>query len=327
MLLVPLRNIHADSYQLGQVNLPNTAPCATYSGPYSSPLYPYPVQNSIYQPTSSCVPVHVPLTSCNLVESTSHPYSNHPSPARRVPISSGTRNGFSSHSPSPVSSPSPSFESSNSILYSLLNQTDQGYSSNVESTSGAGSPVSIHSDSALDTGGSNTPQPVDRRVTSRFVGLKNPQETCNVASKVLVKTVNFIKNLSSYKNLCENDQMLLFRDSWAELLIVGLAQENISYETVEYELTVLPTETADDASSSLHALPILQQQKAPRAEEAAKLKSFIQRCWELNLSAAEYAYFMGTVLFDPNVAGLQQKDLIASLQMEAQHALLSLIHI
>lgn len=205
-------------------------------------------------------------------------------------------------------SSTPELERSSSILYNLLNQYDQGYASSRDSpASSSASPMTHHDNYSSDI--LQQAACKERSVTSRFVGIQDPSKTCQEASKVLIKTISFMKNLASFKNLSANDQILLFQNSWSELFVVGLAQEKIDYDTVEYELTVKSSEQnaknsskGDSSQSNLHSLPILREQRGPRPEEALKIKSFIQRCWDMELATAEYAYFMGTVLFDPGNA-------------------------
>ncbi|XP_016350327.1 nuclear receptor subfamily 0 group B member 1-like isoform X2 [Sinocyclocheilus anshuiensis] len=65
------------------------------------------------------------------------------------------------------------------------------------------------------------------------VSLRSPQTTCKAASAVLVKTLKFVKNVPCFQELPVDDQHTLVRSSWAPLLVLGMAQDRIDFETSE----------------------------------------------------------------------------------------------
>ncbi|XP_076869317.1 nuclear receptor subfamily 0 group B member 2a [Brachyhypopomus gauderio] len=150
----------------------------------------------------------------------------------------------------------------------------------------------------------------------RTVRLKTPSDTCWVASSVLVKTVHFMKSLPAFQQLPPQDQLVLLQSSWVPLLVLGLAQEHVSFEV------------EDSPAPSMLQKILLNHQDSERSEGeqptlagVQKLKSCLKKFWNLDLSPKEYAYLKGTMIFNPDVPGLQAAVLIGGLQREAQNAL------
>uniref|UniRef100_A0A8C6XH95 Nuclear receptor subfamily 0 group B member 1 n=1 Tax=Naja naja TaxID=35670 RepID=A0A8C6XH95_NAJNA len=156
--------------------------------------------------------------------------------------------------------------------------------------------------------------------TQRRVALKNPQVACKSASAVLVKTLRFVKNVPCFQELPLDEQLVLVRSCWAPLLVLGLAQDRVHFETVEItELSMLHTiltnkHCGEDSGGSGNA-------KLPSAAEIQSIKGFLAKCWSLDISTKEYAYLKGTVLFNPELPGLHCVQYIQGLQQEAQQAL------
>uniref|UniRef100_A0A670Z9Z1 Nuclear receptor subfamily 0 group B member 1 n=1 Tax=Pseudonaja textilis TaxID=8673 RepID=A0A670Z9Z1_PSETE len=153
----------------------------------------------------------------------------------------------------------------------------------------------------------------------RRVALKHPQVACKAASAVLVKTLRFVKNVPCFQELPLDEQLVLVRSCWAPLLVLGLAQDRVHFETVETtELsmlhTILTNKHCDEEQSSGTA-------KLPSAAEIQNIKVFLAKCWSLDISTKEYAYLKGTVLFNPELPGLHCVQYIQGLQQEAQQAL------
>ncbi|NWS67492.1 NR0B1 protein, partial [Crotophaga sulcirostris] len=166
----------------------------------------------------------------------------------------------------------------------------------------------------------------------RLLALRSPQAACKAASAVLVKTLRFVQNVPCFQELPLDEQLLLVRSCWAPLLVLGLAQDRVHLETVESaEPSMLqrilttrrqgeqppprgtaPARTPGESSSS----PPL-----PSAAEIQTIKGFQAKCWSLDVSTKEYAYLKGTVLFNPDLPGLQCTQYIEGLQREAQQAL------
>ncbi|XP_053160467.1 nuclear receptor subfamily 0 group B member 1 [Hemicordylus capensis] len=178
--------------------------------------------------------------------------------------------------------------------------------------------------------------------SQRRVALKSPQVACKAASAVLVKTLRFVKNVPCFQELPLDEQLVLVRSCWAPLLVLGLAQDRVHFETVE---TTEPSmlhriltnkrheqEEADEREQLL-LLHKTQEQleltcagsgttgSAPSAGEIQAIKGFLARCWSLDISTKEYAYLKGTVLFNPDLPGLHCVQYIHGLQQEAQQAL------
>nr|XP_033805461.1 nuclear receptor subfamily 0 group B member 1 [Geotrypetes seraphini] len=153
----------------------------------------------------------------------------------------------------------------------------------------------------------------------RKAALKSPQVACKAASAVLVKTLRFVKNVPCFQELPLEDQLLLVRKCWAPLLVLGLAQDRVDFETVETpEPSMLQRIlTSRQEQSELETL----QHELPSASEIQGIKSFLIMCWSLDVSTKEYVYLKGTVLFNPELAGLLCTQYIEGLQREAKQAL------
>ncbi|CAL8341710.1 unnamed protein product [Boreogadus saida] len=163
--------------------------------------------------------------------------------------------------------------------------------------------------------------------------LRAPQVTCKAASAVLVKTIRFVKNVPCFRELPEDDQLVLVRSGWAALLVLGLAHDRVDFETTE---TVEPSML----QRILTGLPDRQSEVAPAEPsrgvaagvclvDIQAIKAFLKKCWTLDISTKEYAYLKGAVLFNPDVLGLRCLHYIQSLRRESHQALnehVKLIH-
>ncbi|NXX96073.1 NR0B1 protein, partial [Centropus bengalensis] len=164
-------------------------------------------------------------------------------------------------------------------------------------------------------------------VSRRRVALRSPQVACKAASAVLVKTLRFVQNVPCFQELPLDEQILLVRSCWAPLLVLGLAQDRVHFETVESAepsmlqriLTTRRQGEQPPAPGRPHhgpgTSPLLP------AAEIQTIKGFQAKCWSLDISTKEYAYLKGTVLFNPDLPGLQCTQYIEGLQREAQQAL------
>ncbi|NXX17899.1 NR0B1 protein, partial [Podargus strigoides] len=165
----------------------------------------------------------------------------------------------------------------------------------------------------------------------RRVALRSPQVACKAASAVLVKTLRFVQNVPCFQELPLEEQLLLVRSCWAPLLVLGLAQDRVHLETVESAepsmlQRILTTRRHGEqppprapAPGRLHHGP--GGPHLPSAGEIQAIKGFLAKCWSLDISTKEYAYLKGTVLFNPDLPGLQCTQYIEGLQREAQQAL------
>lgn len=136
--------------------------------------------------------------------------------------------------------------------------------------------------------------------TRRRTVLRTPQVTSKAASAVLVKTLRFVKNVPCFRELPEDDQLALIRSSWAPLLVLGLAQDRVEFETME---TVEPSMLQriltgqPERQSEGHGC---QTRGAPGVSvlDIEAIKAFLKKCWSVDISTKEYAYLKGAVLFN-----------------------------
>ncbi|XP_068126060.1 nuclear receptor subfamily 0 group B member 1 [Hyperolius riggenbachi] len=177
--------------------------------------------------------------------------------------------------------------------------------------------------------------------SQKKVTLKSPQVTCKAASAVLVKTLRFVKSVPCFQELPLEDQLLLVRGSWAPLLVLGLAQDKVDFETVETSepsmlQRILTNRQGGDRKLQEQPHPDIllgnghhhhqqqQQNKVSQLPSAADIrwvKEFLEKCWSLAISTKEYAYLKGIVLFNPDLSGLHCAQYIQGLQQEAHQAL------
>ncbi|KAM9169362.1 nuclear receptor subfamily 0 group B member 1 [Pangshura tecta] len=154
----------------------------------------------------------------------------------------------------------------------------------------------------------------------RRVALRSPQVAGKAASAVLVKTLRFVKSVPCFQELPLDEQLVLVRSCWAPLLVLGLAQERVHFETVETaEPSMLQRILTERRQEQRH--PESSSPQLPSAGEIQAIKGFLAKCWSLDISTKEYAYLKGTVLFNPDLPGLQCVQYIQGLQREAQQAL------
>ncbi|KAM9319346.1 nuclear receptor subfamily 0 group B member 1 [Gastrophryne carolinensis] len=172
--------------------------------------------------------------------------------------------------------------------------------------------------------------------SQKKVTLKSPQVTCKAASAVLVKTLRFVKSVPCFQELPLEDQLLLVRSCWAPLLVLGLAQDKVDFETVETpepsmlqriltnrERKLPPEHPHHDVllGNPQHQQTQSKPSQMPSATEIRWIKEFLENCWSLAISTKEYAYLKGIVLFNPDLPGLHCAQYIQGLQQEAHQAL------
>ncbi|NXL85018.1 NR0B1 protein, partial [Alectura lathami] len=147
---------------------------------------------------------------------------------------------------------------------------------------------------------------------------------CKAASAVLVKTLRFVQNVPCFQELPLDEQLVLVRSCWAPLLVLGLAQDRVHFETVESaEPSMLQRILTNrrQGEQSPPRSPAPGRQHPPSTGEIQAIKGFLAKCWSLDISTKEYAYLKGTLLFNPDLPGLQCTQYIEGLQREAQQAL------
>ncbi|XP_042548371.1 nuclear receptor subfamily 0 group B member 1 [Dipodomys spectabilis] len=168
----------------------------------------------------------------------------------------------------------------------------------------------------------------------RLVSLKSPQVVWEAAAAGLLKTLRFVKYLPCFQVLPLDQQLVLARSCWAPLLMLELAQDRIHFETLEIsEPSVLQriftTRGQETQGQEPPPLPTGQPRSAPPPEivqlpwatTVQAMKNFLVKCWSLNISTKEYAYLKGTILFNPDLPGLQCVKYIQGLQWRTQQIL------
>ncbi|XP_058478502.1 nuclear receptor subfamily 0 group B member 1 [Solea solea] len=153
--------------------------------------------------------------------------------------------------------------------------------------------------------------------------LRSPQVTCKAASAVLVKTLRFVKNVPCFRELPEDDQLVLIRNGWAPLLVLGLAQDRVDFETTE---TVEPSmlQRILTGLTDRQSEPVAGQSRGAAGVSVVDIeaiRAFLEKCWSVDISTKEYAYLKGAVLFNPDLEGLRCLHYIQSLRREAHQAL------
>lgn len=132
--------------------------------------------------------------------------------------------------------------------------------------------------------------------------------TCKAASAVLVKTLRFVKNVPCFRELPEDDQLMLIRRGWAPLLVLGLAQDRVDFETTETVepsmlqriLTGLPDRQSEVLAGQTRGTAGVS------VVDIEAIKAFLKKCWSVDISTKEYAYLKGAVLFNPGRSELSQ---------------------
>ncbi|KAL0587869.1 Nuclear receptor subfamily 0 group B member 1 [Plecturocebus cupreus] len=168
----------------------------------------------------------------------------------------------------------------------------------------------------------------------RPVVLKSPQVVCEAVSEGLLKTLRFVKYLPCFQVLPLDQQLVLVRNCWAPLLMLEMAQDHLQFETVETSepsmlqkiLTTRRRETGGDDPLPVSTLqprlaPPPEVRQVPSAAQVQAIKCFLTKCWSLEISTKEYAYLKGTVLFNPDLPGLQCVKYIQGLQWGTQQIL------
>nr|WGL14820.1 mDax1-297 [Mus musculus] len=150
----------------------------------------------------------------------------------------------------------------------------------------------------------------------------------------LLKTLRFVKYLPCFQILPLDQQLVLVRSCWAPLLMLELAQDHLHFEMMEIPETnttqEMLTTRRQETEGPEPAEPQATEQPQMVSAEAGHLlpaaavqaiKSFFFKCWSLNIDTKEYAYLKGTVLFNPDLPGLQCVKYIEGLQWRTQQIL------
>ncbi|KAM9315620.1 nuclear receptor subfamily 0 group B member 2-like [Gastrophryne carolinensis] len=157
--------------------------------------------------------------------------------------------------------------------------------------------------------------------SNRKVSLKNSEIVCKKASEVLLKTVAFIKNVPSFHQLPQEDQILLIHKCWAPLFVLGLAQERVNFEWRELSVPSLLKKILLNQSSNAGDTTVMPE-AGVSIRDVQRIQMSLYKLWSLDICAKEYAYLKGIVLFNPGIGGMRCSQYVHTLQMEAQNTLM-----
>ncbi|XP_047432121.1 nuclear receptor subfamily 0 group B member 1-like [Mugil cephalus] len=151
-------------------------------------------------------------------------------------------------------------------------------------------------------------------LSNKLVSIRAPQLVFKAATEVLVKTFRFVKSVPCFRGLPAEDQLRLVRNSWAPLLVLGLVQDSVDFDTVETQQPsllhrILTHDKDGDVRDS--GVPV---------GDVEGIKRFLVKCRRLRISVKEYAFLKGAILFSP-VTELECRDYVQELQVEAERAL------
>ncbi|XP_030006747.1 nuclear receptor subfamily 0 group B member 1-like [Sphaeramia orbicularis] len=146
----------------------------------------------------------------------------------------------------------------------------------------------------------------------KLVTVRSPQVVLKAASEVLLKTFRFVKNIPCFRGLPAPDQLRLVRNSWAPLLVLGMVQDRVDFDTVESR-----------EPSLLHRILTHSRDDEPGVAvgDVDGIKLFVVKCRGLKISVKEYAFLKGAILFNSEVMDLECRDYIRALHREAERAL------
>ncbi|NWI36160.1 NR0B2 protein, partial [Picathartes gymnocephalus] len=158
----------------------------------------------------------------------------------------------------------------------------------------------------------------------RRVVLGTPEATGRRASEVLLKTSTFIRNLPSFYHMPWQDQFVLIQQNWAPLFVLGMAQEGLDFDLREIPATsLLKKILLNQPLTAMNELDSLST--GASLVEVQKMKNLLWKFWNLDISAKEYAYLKGIVLFNSECHVLKCLPYVQTLQQEAQKALMEFI--
>ncbi|XP_022089833.1 nuclear receptor subfamily 0 group B member 1-like [Acanthaster planci] len=238
-----------------------------------------------------------------------------------------------------------------SILYSLLSSSAHEPMAVDPDTASSGSNSSSAAGTAAPTerryptaGVASVSQVVNQALWRRGPGtllpptvitLKHHEVICQQAAQLLLKTVDFVRNLPSCQRLCPHDRITLFQHCWAELLVLMMTQYRFHFETedVDFDFGVDSSGSSSGGNSGdpqtchhchghtsenmlLRCLVALQG--IPTQSDIHMMECFFSKCELMGLDDKEYAYLKMTILFNPDIPGLVDPAMVETLQSEAQ---------
>uniref|UniRef100_A0A668W0H1 NR LBD domain-containing protein n=1 Tax=Oreochromis aureus TaxID=47969 RepID=A0A668W0H1_OREAU len=137
----------------------------------------------------------------------------------------------------------------------------------------------------------------------KLVAIRAPQSVIRAACEVLLKTFRFVKNVPCFRGLPADDQLRLVRNSWAPLLLLGLVQDSVDFDTVETQ-----------KPSLLHEILTHDANRRERTAGAAQHPG-VPLC-----DVQSIQMFLVKLSFTP-VPELECQEYIHALQREAERAL------
>ncbi|XP_030265896.1 nuclear receptor subfamily 0 group B member 1-like isoform X1 [Sparus aurata] len=155
----------------------------------------------------------------------------------------------------------------------------------------------------------------------KLVLIRAPRLVFKAASEVLVKTFRFVKNVPCFRGLPPEDQLRLVRNSWAPLLVLGMVQDSVDFDTVETQQPSLLHRILTHSKERQQRTPAETRDPGVPVGDAEGIKMFLVRCRGLSISVREYAFLKGAILFTPEVMDLECREYIQALHTEAERAL------
>ncbi|XP_077782325.1 nuclear receptor subfamily 0 group B member 1-like isoform X2 [Podarcis muralis] len=120
------------------------------------------------------------------------------------------------------------------------------------------------------------------------------------------------------------DQILLIRQGWAPLFLLGLAQERVDFELLETSVpSLLKAVLLNQSPAGEYKLE--NSPLGASLAEVQKIKDFLGKFWNADICAKEYAYLKGIVLFNPDLHDLKCHHYVQALQQEARHTLIEFV--
>ncbi|XP_028396333.1 photoreceptor-specific nuclear receptor-like [Dendronephthya gigantea] len=140
--------------------------------------------------------------------------------------------------------------------------------------------------------------------TSNEISLRlNSESLQKMAVHLVSNSVNFAKNISSFKTMPFRDQIILLEESWKDLFIIDAAFFSIP---LDMSYIAPPGEGSSTLISSLRVL-----------------QDLVTRIQALALDKTECQYLKTVVLFKPDIKGLKDSEQVERHQDEAQVKLLN----
>ena len=166
-------------------------------------------------------------------------------------------------------------------------------------------------------------QPTMQQFPPAIVILRHPEDAYQQAAQLLLKTVDFARNLPAMQRLCPRDRVTLLQHCWAELLVLTMAQYRFEFETDELELFPSSSNTHrghhhqhhDDQNAPASPSPcscphgndaesvlvkcLVALRGIPTKSDVHMINSFFGKCDLLQLDDKEYCHLKATILFNP----------------------------